>query len=245
MVGLRPFGSGSAVGVATGPDGGQTACYLAEAETSGVHQLLYNTAISLSPGTLYTGYWIAKAKERQWLMIGTTDAPSQIGGFFNLTSGVVGSVWGGATALCTPLTDGWWMVSLSAVINTASQKFFCRLAAGNNQDAYAGLANMGLYVAYAGLITGTPATPLIAIAGTVSRAAEVLSIIAPVGWYDLLVQNPNESEWRLTVRNNAGLIPITPPPGQFSVKRLRLWPAGRLPAGLRSHLLVAIDGQPT
>ena len=91
----------------------------------------------------YSSY--AKAGERTWLyqMI---YAGAEYAAYFNLGTGAIGTLVGGATATITLVADGWYRVTVSANLNAAVAFTHSGLASGNNGISYSGDGSSGLYL---------------------------------------------------------------------------------------------------
>ena len=100
---------------ATAPDGTMTADAVVPTVTLSSAKNLVQTAAGLTVGQTYVFTAYAKASGYNFVRLGWTS----LGAFFNVSSGTVGTVFGGATASITSVGDGWYRCSVAAVVADA------------------------------------------------------------------------------------------------------------------------------
>lgn len=112
----------SAVTAVTAPDGTNTAFLLYPLTTgTGVRREVYATATGLNcPNTVTV---IAKAAGKNWLCIIAPTGSSTTATYFNLATGVVGTVGGGVTASITPYGGGYYTCKVSITGTAAYGEF--------------------------------------------------------------------------------------------------------------------------
>lgn len=120
----------------TAPDGTVSGQTITESTATGVHRVQQNR--SLVSGPIYTISVIAKAGSRNWIIVGEDSAGSNA--FFNLSSGAVGSVNGGATAAIVSLGSGWYRCSVTYVQSGVTGRVYMGLSTvgGGGGPSYTG-----------------------------------------------------------------------------------------------------------
>lgn len=123
------------------PDGTNTGAFLAET-TNLASQYFISQAGGIN-GTLYNYSIFAKAGTRNWLRLeqGTGGG----GAWFNLATGTVGTINGGASASMEAWNNGWYRCSLSRNMD-AIQAFYAFAQSQDAQFAYDGTAGNGIYL---------------------------------------------------------------------------------------------------
>lgn len=155
------------------PDGTLTADSITEDTASGFHilQRLFTTTAVIYSLTIF-----AKAGTRNWFQLRITDGTNLHAGFFNLSTGVVGTVTSGVVAAITPVGNGWYRCSItppSAVLASASGYMQYGLGSADNTPNYTGNGTGKIYIWGAQLEVGSFATPYIpTVASTVARSAD-------------------------------------------------------------------------
>lgn len=156
-----------AVNNAVGLDGALTADTITQVSGSNYIQ----QRVTAGVGT-YTGYVIARAGSLGWIRVSIYDS-SHHEAWFNLSTGVVGTVQSGITAKITLVTTGTYLCSVTFT-TTAINPYLSVFGANADNSGSA----LGTYVLlHAQLEAGTVATsPIITGSATVTRAADNLSI---------------------------------------------------------------------
>ena len=97
----------------TDPTGGSNAWILTPTSsvTTGLSQTVSNT------NGIYTFSLYAKAGTATWLRLFASSTSPSAPAWFNLSTGVVGTVQGGATATITSVGDGWYRCTVSSLSN--------------------------------------------------------------------------------------------------------------------------------
>ena len=136
------------------PDGTLTADKLVENTATAQHILARTENVASAPVT-FSVY--AKAAERSWisLYIGAVNTSA----FFNLATGVVGTVQASVTASITSVGNGWYLCSITA--SSSGSGALTRgiyLANADNSTTYTGDGTSGLFVWGAQLELGSTAT---------------------------------------------------------------------------------------
>lgn len=140
-------------------------------------------------GSANTGSVYFKAGEFGWVVLelrGTDN--SQKSAWFNLLTGVVGTVASGVTATITPVGNGWYRCTVSAVLSSGASTTRYRIYPTNGDNTYTtGNGFSGIYAWGAQLETGASfATSYIATTSSqVTRAADAASMTGTnfSSWY--------------------------------------------------------------
>lgn len=140
--------SAAAVTRYTNWDGTLTGRKLVEdTAAASIHLLLTTTDTTVINGTRYTSSLYAKAAERSWIQLaegtGTT-----AGAYFNLTTGVVGTVsgTGSPTASIQSVGGGWYRCTLSWNAIGVAARLRAYMATGDGTASYTGDGTSGIYV---------------------------------------------------------------------------------------------------
>jgi hypothetical protein len=129
---------------ATAPNGTATADKLAENSSTGSHLVSQN--ITYGVGT-YTASLFAKKAERDWVRVLFFDGTNTFSAFFNLNTGVVGTVTGtGASAAIQSVGDGWYRCLVTAATAAGAGTFAPRVALADNNSSYTGSTGSGIFI---------------------------------------------------------------------------------------------------
>jgi hypothetical protein len=149
-------------------------------------------ATSVTSGTAYTFTCYAKASQLSWVSIGSQSSfPTNTYAFFNLSSGVLGTIGSGLTsASITSVGNGWYRCLITATANaTGTGSFQIWLATSdNNFSLSAGNTFDGLFLWGAQFEAGAFATSYIpTVASQVTRAADAASMTGTnfSTWYSI------------------------------------------------------------
>ena len=136
------------------PDGSITADKVIDTAVTSNSFRIYNSITLSSIG--YTQTFYAKAAELSWCYIRIGNA---LRAFFNLATGVIGSVDTGMTASIQSVGNGWYRITATIATATAGAGFgLIGLSTGNNVEVYTSTGGNGIYVWGAQLETGSTAT---------------------------------------------------------------------------------------
>lgn len=146
---------------------------------------------SVTSGTAYTFSCYAKASQLSWIAIGSqTNFPTNTHAFFNLSSGVLGTIGSGATsASITLVGNGWYRCSVTATANaTGTSAFQGWLAPSDNTFTFtSGNTFDGVFLWGAQFEAGAFATSYIATTSSqVTRSADAASLTGTnfSSWYN-------------------------------------------------------------
>lgn len=132
--------------VANPMDGATTANSLMETVTNAEHTIAQAAVITANPVVFYR---VLKANGRDWARLKITDSAATVKtAFFNLSTGVVGTVSSGATSGIVPVpgATGWylcWMVFTAPASGSAT--FLAQPSTDGSTVSYAGDVTKGLY----------------------------------------------------------------------------------------------------
>jgi hypothetical protein len=173
------------------PDGALTADKLVEA-VGPVNVFITSALISFTSGAVYTFSTFAKAGERVWfaLRFPTTAFPfSNRTAWFNLSTGVTGTVESGVTASISAVGDGWYRCSITVTANaTATGPAVMLMGDSDNSNTYTGDGTSGLFIWGGQVEQGAFQTSYIpSVASQVTRAADIASMIGNnfARWYNV------------------------------------------------------------
>ncbi|CAB5225358.1 hypothetical protein UFOVP749_11 [uncultured Caudovirales phage] len=142
---------------AVAPDGTTSADKLAEDATTASHYVTRASADFVA-GTTYTLSFYAKAVERQWVAVGFQNESNKLA-WFDLATGVVGTVQANISGTSiTPVGNGWYRCSITAVAATTNPYPSAAVANANGATSYAGSAGSGVLIWGAQLELGSTAT---------------------------------------------------------------------------------------
>jgi hypothetical protein len=167
---------------ATAPDGTNTAEKLIEDTATNTH-FINQTQTTTASTHIFSCY--LKAGERSWATLYVSGA--NVGQYFNLSTGTVGSTFVGAptSASIISVGNGWYRCAITFTSTTSSDGRIY-VAAGDANNSYTGNGTSGIYIWGAQLEAGAFATSYIpTVASTVTRAADTAVIAAPMfaPWY--------------------------------------------------------------
>jgi hypothetical protein len=124
----------SAPGSAIAPDGTLTATtYHEDNSVASIHQMYQNVDYTAASHTysVYLKYIAA----RPWVYVGMIDTGATRGAYFNIQSGIVGTIDGGAfAARIEPVGDGWYRCSVSGTNVASVAQYALVVAAESNGD---------------------------------------------------------------------------------------------------------------
>jgi hypothetical protein len=171
----------------TSPDGTVNADSLIEDTATSTHEVLQSGALTAAAHTFSA---FVKANGRSWVRLFVFQS-GLVGAsvWFNVTTGVVGTVGSGATnATITNFGSGWYRCSFTFTALAAAASSYIQIAtADNGPSSYTGNGTSGLFIWGAQTEAGAFATSYIpTVASTVTRAADIATIVAPMfaPWYN-------------------------------------------------------------
>ena len=163
----------------TSPDGTVDAEKVVEDTSASTTHHVSNGA-TLASGVAYTASFYLKAAERTWayISLASTAFGTAAGAYFNLSTGVIGTVSSGVTASILPAGNGWYrcIVTRTTVASGTGQAFV-NLSTGDTVTLYTGDGTSGLYIWGAQLEAGSFATSYIpTLAASATRSADTASV---------------------------------------------------------------------
>jgi hypothetical protein len=117
-----------------------------ENTSSGNHGVLIENPTLVNTYATFSLY--AQAAERRWMRISVINKDGSIQqAYYDVGSGVVGTVTSGATATMTNVGSNWYRVALTLTVMSGgfSPVYAIRTASNNNVLAHAGVASSGMY----------------------------------------------------------------------------------------------------
>jgi len=171
----------------TAPDGTNTAAKLVEDSSTNTHKLESTTfSTGLTSGINYAYSVFLKASERTWAVLEVTGALGGGYAWFNLANGTVGTTVNLVSASVQALANGWYrctIVDLST--GTGDGATSCNIfpATADNVVNYTGNGTSGIFIWQADLQAGAfPSSPIVTVAASATRAADVLTYTAGVSY---------------------------------------------------------------
>ena len=119
----------------TSPEGKLNASKIIEDSQNGVHRIFRTIS-----GTNNVLSFFAKADERQWISVFSSDASYS---YFNVGDGTLGTIASGSTATIEDYGNGWYRCSLHNFYSTTA---IINIATGNGVGGYQGDGTSGLYI---------------------------------------------------------------------------------------------------
>jgi hypothetical protein len=161
--------------VLASPDGYTNADSLIEDTTNGAHAF-FNFGLTTFSVQSYTASVFAKKGSRDWFAL-QMYWNTNVLAYFNLNTGVVGTVTAGATATITPYGNGWYRCTITATAEANVGGIAIYAANADNSISYAGTNGLtaGYFYGWQ-LEAGAYATSYIPTLGTsVTRVADAAS----------------------------------------------------------------------
>lgn len=161
------------------PDGLLSGDKIIPDATTAVHRTFLS---SLGAAGAYTASCFMKAGEYTWGIIRIEG----INTFFNLSTGVLGTVGAGVTATITNIGNGWYRCNVTKTLSAATIVTF-GVGSADNVDTFAGDGYSGIFIWGAQLEAGSFATSYIpTVASQVTRATENFSMSGTnfSSWYN-------------------------------------------------------------
>ncbi len=128
------------------PDGTTTADALYEDASTNTHYA--NQAITPNGATFVVSFYAKSGLGRDWIWVRTiSSGPTELRTFFNVTTGVVGTVPAGATASITDAGNGWYRcVVVTTATSTSVDAWGVGPASADGVASYAGDITKGIYI---------------------------------------------------------------------------------------------------
>lgn len=167
------------------PDGNTNADTITATAGTGTHDLNQAFTATAVPWTMSI---YAKAGTTNWLALSIDTAATAAGAFFNLTTGVVGTVAASGTATIQDCGNGWYRCSLTRTLTAASRALIIEIHTSDNQAINFNAAGTEtLYVWGAMAEAGGFVTSYIPTASvTAARQIDVHSISVLTPWHNAL-----------------------------------------------------------
>jgi hypothetical protein len=168
----------------TAPDGLNTADTLVEDTATSTHYVTTPT-VTVTSGVPYTFSCYVKAAGRSWVRLADT-AFSNVTAFFNVATGVAGTIGSSVTAnSITSVGNGWYRCTITYATTTTGSTPRINVASADNTVSYTGDGTSGLFIWGAQLEAGAFATSYIpTVASQVTRSADVASVNTLSPWYN-------------------------------------------------------------
>jgi hypothetical protein len=163
--------------VVTSPDGYTNADSIIEDGSTGGHAF-YNFGITTFTAAAYTASVFAKKGGRDWFALSLYDGTQGFTAFFNLNTGVVGTITGVGTSTITNYGNGWYRCTITATTAAGSTGGIAVYSANaDGTTSYAGTNGLAAGYFYGWqLELGAYATSYIPTLGTsVTRVADAAS----------------------------------------------------------------------
>ena len=150
----------------TAPDGTLTGDKLVETSGAGVRQL-YKTPSLSAVSHSFSAYF--KASERYWFKLNLTGS----GAYFDLSTGVIGTIDAGVTAAMTAVGNGWYRCSIVRTVSAGTNYTEIQLALTNGGGSYTGDGYSGIFIWGAQLEAGAfPTSYIPTVASQVTRSSD-------------------------------------------------------------------------
>jgi hypothetical protein len=167
---------------ATAPDGTLSADKIVENTANNFHRI---SQVPVLTAVSHTVTIYAKPAGRDWLYMGNASASQAA--YFNVSTGVIGTIVGVATATITPAGNGWYRCSITSTPSLGAQNYSFYTANANGSFIYTGDGVSGLYIWGAQLEIGAFATSYIPTAASqVTRNPDVAEMTGTnfSSWYN-------------------------------------------------------------
>ncbi len=189
------------------PNGNTTAAKLnSNLATNSSHQL-YQIGKTITSGSAYTASAYLKAGEYNWGIVNiydTTALDSRV--YFNLSTGVVGTVAAGCTASIQSVGNGWYRCVVTKTSAAVSGGMSIEFSNADNVFSFAAAIGSGIYAWGVQYELGSFATSYIATqASQVTRAADNASMLGDnfATWYNA-TEGTLYADWEQGSGTNAG-----------------------------------------
>jgi hypothetical protein len=168
----------------TSPDGATTADTLVEDTATATHYVTTPT-VTVTSGVPYTFSCYVKAAGRSWVRFADT-AFSNVTAFFNVATGVAGTIGSSVTAnSITSVGNGWYRCTITYATTTTGSTPRINVASADNTVSYTGDGTSGLFIWGAQLEAGSFATSYIpTVASQVTRSADLASVNTLSPWFN-------------------------------------------------------------
>ena len=127
--------------VAVAPDGTSTADKLVENATNNIHRV---SQVPTLTAVSHTATIYAKPAGRDWLYM--ANASLSQAAYFNVSTGVIGTIVGATTATITPVGNGWYRCSITSTPAAGAQNYSFYAANADGSFSYAGDGTSGLFL---------------------------------------------------------------------------------------------------
>jgi hypothetical protein len=155
------------------PDETTTADKIIENSSNAVHAVYRSASLT---ATTYTYSVFLKQAERSWAYVRLASVAGQ-GAYFNLSTGVIGTVESGITASISKIGNGWFRCSVSILATASGWYPQHGPTTGDGVSSYQGNGVSGIYAWGAQLEAGAfPTSYIPTTSSTVTRSADVASI---------------------------------------------------------------------
>ena len=152
------------------PDSTLTGDKIVETSGAGLRQL-YQTPSLSAVSHSFSAYF--KASERYWFKLNLTGS----GAYFDLSTGVIGTIDAGVTAAMTAVGNGWYRCSIVRTVLSGTNYTEIQLALTNGGGSYTGDGYSGIFIWGAQLEAGAfPTSYIPTVASQVTRSADNASM---------------------------------------------------------------------